>query len=84
MTCSQVVGLISSDEYLAAGRLQRLGIRMHLLLCKHCARYLRQLRILAGAARDTNPEVPAPDVEQAKSRILKHLSSGPPPGRQQL
>lgn len=84
MTCSQVVGLISRDEYRAAGLLRRFGIRVHLLLCKYCAGYLRQLRTVARAARDTNPQVPEPDVEQAKSLILKRLSGGPPPGQQQL
>ncbi len=76
-TCSEVVRLISSDEYLAAGRLKRLGIKMHLVLCKYCARYLKQLRTLARAARDSNPTVPTSDLEHAKTRILRDLSKQP-------
>jgi hypothetical protein len=71
--CSEVVKLISTDEYLAAGPFKKLGIRLHLLMCKHCARYARQLRILAAALRESSAAVPAEQLEQAKARILKNL-----------
>ncbi|QBQ55277.1 zf-HC2 domain-containing protein [Nitrosococcus wardiae] len=36
---------------------QRLGIRLHLLLCHHCRRYLRQLRAVTIAFKKClNPE----------------------------
>lgn len=72
--CSEVVRLVSSDEYLTAGLLSKLGIRLHLTLCKHCARYLRQMRALAAVLRETRDSVPAAEFESAKARILQHLS----------
>ena len=49
--CSEVVQLISSDEYLSGGLFRKLGIRLHLAMCKHCRKYARQLRALAAAVR---------------------------------
>lgn len=72
--CSEVVRLVSSDEYLTAGLLPRLGIRLHLAMCKYCARYLRQLRVLAAVLRDTRDSLPASELENAKAQILQRLS----------
>ena len=71
--CSEVVRLISSDEYSTAGLWQRVGIRLHLAVCKHCAAYLRQIRALAGVLRTSRHSVPAAEIESAKLRILQHL-----------
>ena len=49
LKCREVV--IYAD-HLLAGELtvvQRLQLRLHLLLCDHCRRYIRQLRVLVGA-----------------------------------
>lgn len=72
--CSQVVRLISSDEYWAAGFLSKLRIRLHLAMCEHCARYARQLRALAEAIGRMGGAAPAPQVESAKSHILQRLT----------
>jgi hypothetical protein len=72
--CSEVVRLISSDEYLASGIWKKLQIRLHLAMCEHCSRYARQLRALAAAVRKMGGDVPASDVESAKSHILQQLS----------
>lgn len=42
---------------------RRLALRFHVLLCRHCRRYLRQARSLARAWR--NREDPATDKEVA-------------------
>lgn len=75
--CSEVVRLISTDEYLSAGLLTRLRIRLHLALCRHCARYLRQLRAIEKALHDSVETVPDSEVEIVKSCILGKLSEKP-------
>ena len=72
--CSEVVRLISSDEYLAAGSLKRFGIRLHLAMCRNCTRYVRQLRALAAAVREAGGTVPPSEVEAVKAQILQQLS----------
>jgi hypothetical protein len=82
--CSEVVRLISSDEYLTAGFLKKLQIRLHLAMCEHCLKYTRQLRALAEAVRKAGATVPASEVESAKSHILQRLSEKPGPPEKPL
>lgn len=72
-SCSDVAKWIASDEYKSAGFLRRLGIRLHLLLCKYCLRYQRQLEALAKGVRKRACELPPSAVESAKKRILDEL-----------
>lgn len=69
--CSEVVRLVSSDEYLTARLLKKLQIRLHLAMCDNCSKYVRQLRALAAAIRRTTDTVPHSEIETAKSHILK-------------
>lgn len=51
LSCKDVTRLISEsmDRSLPAGK--RFGVRMHLLICRFCARYRRQLLLIRDAAR---------------------------------
>src|SRR5271167_2120744 len=56
---------------------QRLGLRIHLLLCKWCRRYGRQITFLRNVAQE-NPDKMAESVVQnlsaeARERIKKRL-----------
>ena len=73
--CSEVVRLVSSDEYLTAGLLKKLQIRLHLAMCKHCSRYVRQLRALAAYVREAADGVSASEIQRAKSQILQRISA---------
>ncbi len=51
LSCKEVARIVASgalDEY-TGGR--RFAVRLHLLMCRHCRRYARQLRAIAAAAR---------------------------------
>ncbi|ADE16011.1 hypothetical protein Nhal_2951 [Nitrosococcus halophilus Nc 4] len=51
---------------------QRLGIRLHLFLCHHCRRYLRQLRAVTIAFR----EMPKPEIsEEAINKQIDNLKT---------
>jgi hypothetical protein len=59
---------------------ERLGLRLHLLLCKWCRRYGRQLKVLRSAARqcddlETHEGLPRLSPE-ARDRIKDALRSG--------
>ena len=51
LSCKETARILASDalEDLAWGR--RLALRVHLLMCRHCRRYARQLRAIGAAAR---------------------------------
>jgi hypothetical protein len=55
--------------------LSRLEIRMHLILCVHCRRYVRQLRLLTSslAMRGRVSKAPADFVE----RVIERLKQEP-------
>ena len=50
LTCKEVARLVTQDE-LGASRWQRIEVRMHLLMCRFCRRYRRQLRAIGEVAR---------------------------------
>ena len=51
LNCKEVSRLVASDELRTSGVVTRLRVRMHLLICRHCRRYVEQLRIIGTAAR---------------------------------
>jgi predicted anti-sigma-YlaC factor YlaD len=50
-TCEEVARTIASAELATAGWRRRLSVRLHLLMCRHCRRYFRQMREIGTAAR---------------------------------
>jgi hypothetical protein len=72
-TCSDVTRWIATDEYKDGSFPRRVGIALHLLLCKHCSRYLRQLQALGSLVRKGAYDVPASEVESLKKRIVAEL-----------
>jgi hypothetical protein len=80
LSCKDVTLLISEsmDTSLPVG--QRIGMRLHLLMCKFCSRYERQLLLIREtvrrmvAAEEKPGEPPGePLSEEAKVRIRKSL-----------
>jgi hypothetical protein len=58
---------------------RRLGLWLHLLICKWCRRYGKQIRFLRGAARQCpdhlTEAVPQKLSAEARERILQRLES---------
>lgn len=51
LSCSEVTRLCASEELRHAPWLRRLRVRLHLLICDHCKRYVRELRLIGAAVR---------------------------------
>lgn len=51
LRCREVTRLHASDELASAPWRTRLGVRLHLMLCRHCRRYVRELARIGEAAR---------------------------------
>ncbi len=76
--CQHVAQLVSEsmDHKLSLGR--RLGMRFHLLMCSHCARYKKQLHFIrrlisSNPSLITDSSLPTMD-ENAKKRLRQILS----------
>jgi len=82
LSCKDVTQLLSEamDASLPIGK--RIGVRLHLLICKFCLRYKRQLLLIRETARrlaaiETTPGLPAGDAlsADARERIRKSLAT---------
>lgn len=50
----------------------RLALRLHLFVCVHCRRYLRQLRLMVGALRRRGDEpASAQEVDQVVAAVRR-------------
>ena len=79
-TCRDASRLQSEalDEHLSFSK--RLGLSLHLLICKWCRRYGKQIRFLRDAAHE-HPEnlsdaVPQKLSNEARERIKRRLQAG--------
>jgi predicted anti-sigma-YlaC factor YlaD len=51
LTCKEVSAAVASDDLARRSRSERFGVRLHLLMCRHCRRYVAQLAAIGNAVR---------------------------------
>ena len=51
LTCKEVSHALASEEPGSSGWRNRLSVKLHLLMCRHCRRYSRQIQAVGDAAR---------------------------------
>jgi len=51
LKCHEVSRLAASEEIARVGFMRRLEYRLHLLMCRHCRSYVRQVGLIGAAAR---------------------------------
>ncbi|MGZ8269557.1 MAG: zf-HC2 domain-containing protein [Methylophilus sp.] len=79
LNCKQTSQLVSQSLDRRLTWKERLAVRLHLLICKYCARFNRQLlamraglkRLSQAIEQDTNIQLPS----DAKARIAKALEA---------
>ena len=78
-SCRQVARIQSDALERPLGVSQRLGMWLHLLVCKWCRRYGRQIRFLSHAAQEHSDDltgcVPQNLPAEARQRIKQRLRS---------
>src|SRR5437899_12395635 len=78
--CRKMVPLMSESLERRLSIRERLGLRLHLLVCTWCARYLEQIkflrRILRGQSSQASTELAPSLAYEARERIAKALKSG--------
>lgn len=76
LKCRDVLALGSQYVDGAVSPSQRLALRLHLLVCGHCRRFVRHLRL----TRATVAVLPLPVTELQVQRILAALPPAAAPG----
>ena len=72
-SCREVHEHVSMGTIEDLGPMARLRFRMHLLMCIHCARYVRQIRALGEHARRVLGMAPDPErCERLEAAVMSH------------
>ena len=71
LKCREIEKMIGTDELRAAGFIRRQTVRLHLMMCRHCRTYARQIRAIGDAARTRWMHAPI-DPRQA-DRIFSRI-----------
>jgi hypothetical protein len=76
-TCKDAASLISQQDARKLSWAERAGLRIHLILCRACRRYLRSVRFLSLAMKGCGEDAASPAPEAmpaaARERIQKRL-----------
>jgi len=73
MKCREVSGLVSTGEVDTAPLRQRLGVWLHIAMCRHCRRFQQQLERLRRSARTAADESAAEMPADLPERVLRQL-----------
>ena len=66
-TCSETSRRLAEGEHLGWFGL------LHLLYCRHCRKFMRQVRLLGALARRRAASFVLPDVAALQARVLRDL-----------
>ncbi len=73
MTCHDVSTLVSTGGLPDAPLVRRLGVRMHVAMCRHCRAFRRQIETIARAARAAGLAFEREPPEDFESNIVQRL-----------
>jgi hypothetical protein len=74
-TCREVMRVTTASTLDELPPMKRLGFRMHVMLCRHCRRYTRQIRAIGIAAREvlTRPSGERESLDRLRKALLGRL-----------
>jgi hypothetical protein len=76
--CKSVAGLITSDQLKSASLWVRLEVKLHLWMCRYCARLAQQIEQLRTAASklagSIDKETAGTAGDELEARILRRVS----------
>ena len=75
LTCKEVCRTIAADELASAGWRERWSIKLHLMMCRYCRHYSRQMETIGMATRrifDPQPSDPS-SRERLRNSILESI-----------
>ena len=73
MTCHDVSTLVSTGGLPDAPLVRKLGVRMHLAMCRHCRAFRRQIEAIARAARAAGLAFEHELPQDFESKIVQRL-----------
>jgi len=71
--CNEVTRLCASEDIRRASFGKRMAVRLHLMMCSSCQRYVRELKVIGDAVRGISRE--APDDEARADALIRRVLS---------
>jgi hypothetical protein len=78
LRCSEVTRLCASEDLQRAPLRTRIAVRVHLMMCRFCRRYVKELALIGHATRGLQREVPD-EVGRHEALIRRVLPDTKPP-----
>ncbi len=75
MTCKQVSILVSMGDVESAPMMRRMGVWLHVAMCRHCRAFRRQLVRIGRAARLVSEAFEREPSANFEVKILDHVGS---------
>lgn len=77
-SCCEVSRAVASGVLDDAPVHRRLAVRLHLLMCRHCRRYARQIRAIGRAARELSagPQGDDESLQRLRRSLLARIEPG--------
>lgn len=74
-SCRELTRAVAAGALEDAPLLRRLGIRAHMMFCRHCNRYVRQMQAIGMAAREalSRPSGEEESLERLRGALLARL-----------
>lgn len=69
-SCREIVRLVGSGAPLTVG--EQIEIRLHMMMCKHCSRYRKQLRIMRDSFMRLFKELTSP-AEREQTELKEEI-----------
>lgn len=77
LKCDDAAHVCDKTQYQEAGLIDRLGLRLHLLMCKLCRGYVKRNAKLTETVKSANLKTLRPEEKQRiKARICDELDNG--------
>jgi hypothetical protein len=75
MTCKEVSTLVSMGDVESAPMMRRMGVWLHVAMCRHCRAFRRQLVQIGRAARLVSEAFEREPSANFEGKILDHVRS---------
>ena len=75
LKCKDLSKLVAADEIEDFGLMQRLELKFHLFMCRHCRNYVAQIRSIGQGARDlaADHEPDRDRLQRMEKKICDHI-----------
>ena len=78
LRCNEVTRLYASEELRRTSWRKRIAVRFHLMMCRSCQRYVKELAAIGSAVREASRKEPT-DAERHEALVRRVFPEAPPP-----